>query len=158
MEHGYFVIHPNTITYNKYMRGLTYSICMALIMISAVLACAGPEGTNPVSLDKAFTLRPGQTAELQAESLSVRFIRVTADSRCPRNVQCVWAGEVTSEVAVTDPETTRKLTIVQGATGSDGAKTVYKNYEMLTTVQPYPVAGEAIPPDAYRMTFTIKKL
>lgn len=27
------------------------------------------------------------------------FVKLTSDSRCPENVQCVWAGEVTFEVA-----------------------------------------------------------
>ena len=34
------------------------------------------------------------------EDLEVRFVEVVEDSRCPKNVNCIWAGEVTILVEV----------------------------------------------------------
>lgn len=42
-----------------------------------------------------FKLRIGQTAKFTNEKLRVTFIRVAEDSRCPINVTCVWAGQIT---------------------------------------------------------------
>jgi hypothetical protein len=143
----------------KYMKRLILGFSMTLAAFSLVLACAAPPATVPVSLDKPFTLAPGQTAQIQGEALSIRFVGVTADSRCPRNVVCIRAGDVTSEVEVTDAIGTKLLSIVQEASGNGGAKTVFKNiYELTTSVEPYPVSGQTIPPLNYRMNFTVKKL
>ncbi len=130
---------------------------MALVLASALTACSVPAADIAVSPGRAFTLAPGQTARVRDEALSIRFVRVTADSRCPRNVVCVRAGDVTSEVEITDAIGTKLLTIVQEATVDSGAHTVYKDYELTTSVEPYPVSGQTIPPLNYRMTITVRK-
>jgi len=140
------------------MRSFIYSFAVAIVFVLLIISCTGPSGAITVSLDKAFTLSPGQSAHIQGENVSIRFIRVTADSRCPLNVQCIRAGDVTSEVEITSDGTVKILTIVQEGSGSEGAKTVYANFRIDTTVQPYPVYGSEILPQDYRMTFTIKKL
>lgn len=38
-----------------------------------------------------------------APGTQLRFLRVVNDSRCPKDVQCVWAGEVTIEFELKSP-------------------------------------------------------
>lgn len=38
-----------------------------------------------------------------APGTQLRFLRVVNDSRCPKGVQCVWAGEVTVEFELKSP-------------------------------------------------------
>lgn len=57
---------------------------------------------NPlyVNLDEKFMLPAGQSAVVKAEGLTFTFIEVLADSRCPRDVVCVWQGEGVISVKV----------------------------------------------------------
>jgi hypothetical protein len=49
---------------------------------------------------REFRLKAGRVLTLDGGGLRVRFLRVSSDSRCPADVDCVWAGnaEVLFEV------------------------------------------------------------
>jgi hypothetical protein len=79
----------------------------------AALAAAGLAGTaaaqtEPVVLVHAeppsvvrgavASLPLGGTVRVEGTDVHVTFERVVQDSRCPRNVTCVWAGEATVEL------------------------------------------------------------
>ena len=79
------------------------SALAALAVLFSLAACqpqsraATPEATPGIVIlgfgDEA-TVTPGT---------QLRFLRVVNDSRCPKDVQCVWAGEVTIEFEVRSP-------------------------------------------------------
>lgn len=80
----------------------------AVLVLSALLplslaACAsgiagdgtagGSDGTDAKVADgRSFTLRPGQSVTL-ADDSRLRYVRLVNDSRCPPDVECVWAGD-----------------------------------------------------------------
>src|SRR5688500_18294200 len=78
--------------------GMRYLLAASLLA-SVYAGCNG--GAAPVSipggpsvaLGQEFTLGPGESVSLADGVLSVRFERVTEDSRCPRGVNCVWEGD-----------------------------------------------------------------
>lgn len=80
------------------MRPTTVLTLSSLILLAA---CASPSGDTVMAaaqtraFDQPFTLAPGDSVVVGAEHVRVAFDRVTADSRCPRDVQCIWAGEAT---------------------------------------------------------------
>ena len=37
-------------------------------------------------------MRVGETVSIDGENLSVTYDRLLEDSRCPEDVQCIWAG------------------------------------------------------------------
>ncbi len=47
----------------------------------------------------------GESVELPDMAIGVFFDRVVEDSRCPANVQCIWAGQVVIELTVTEADT-----------------------------------------------------
>lgn len=47
-----------------------------------------------------FTLAAGQKAFLKTDKLNVEFVSVLEDSRCPENVDCVWAGNAKVQIKV----------------------------------------------------------
>lgn len=49
-----------------------------------------------VQVGQTFELKPGQTAQLG--QLQIAFRGVSQDSRCPSDVQCVWAGDATVRI------------------------------------------------------------
>lgn len=85
-------------------------------------------------------------------SVSITPKSIVSDSRCPTNVQCIWAGTVeiraVAETKVGHGEHTFKLNEPQ--TFGDFTIT-------LTNVTPSPKAGEKIPDSAYRFSFEVKK-
>ena len=69
---------------------------LALAALVSALACTGcsslPRDGVQVALSQPFTLRPGERAALPQQA-SLRYVGVENDSRCPPQVQCVWAGD-----------------------------------------------------------------
>jgi hypothetical protein len=75
-------------------------------------------------------------------------LRVIEDSRCPSEVQCVWAGQVRLSVRIETGAgaSTRELTSGQGEPVADGSLT-------LVAVEPPTRAEVTIPPEIYRFGF-----
>lgn len=65
--------------------------------------------TTDVSLDQQFTLAPGQTARIPGRGLAIRFDSVSGDSRCPQDVVCVWAGDVSVHLTLTRDGASRSV-------------------------------------------------
>ena len=66
-----------------------------LMVLIAAFATAG-YAKEPESIN----VRLGQTQTADHGKVSVRFISVVEDSRCPMNARCVWAGNAKIKVAV----------------------------------------------------------
>ncbi|MCR4394996.1 MAG: hypothetical protein NUV31_11550, partial [Dehalococcoidales bacterium] len=54
------------------------------------------------SIGKEFTLPLGKTALLTTENLKITFEDVLGDSRCPKGVVCIQAGEATCKLSIVD--------------------------------------------------------
>lgn len=67
---------------------------LATLALTALLGgCAVPTNVGIRAADGAtVALGPGQTASL-ANGGALRYVRLVNDSRCPPDVQCVWAGD-----------------------------------------------------------------
>jgi hypothetical protein len=44
-------------------------------------------------LGELFQLKAGEKVDLVTPALSIQFVDVLSDSRCPKSVQCTWSGE-----------------------------------------------------------------
>jgi hypothetical protein len=84
---------------------LPLRLALAAALTSPLAACHPPvmasnEASNAApanSGDQApasVVLAAGESADL-GSGRQLKFLRVQNDSRCPKDVQCVWAGEVT---------------------------------------------------------------
>ena len=79
--------------------------------LAAVLTCLALAGcgtapaakSQTVDLGAEVTLAPGATVSVKAAEMQVRFVSVTEDSRCPRDVTCIWAGEVKVQIEIRVP-------------------------------------------------------
>jgi hypothetical protein len=77
------------------------AVLLALVIPLSGSACGkgnGAEGTDspaqataPVD-GKEFTLRQGEAIQLAGSQSTLHFVAVPEDSRCPADVQCIWAG------------------------------------------------------------------
>lgn len=61
-----------------------------------------PTTPNPAASNDLLVLGIGQSAEI-APATTLRLNRIAGDSRCPADVQCVWAGEVRLALTLTSP-------------------------------------------------------
>lgn len=114
------------------------------------------------------TLAPGEAVLVEQSAVRVRFVRVVEDSRCPRDVTCVWAGravvELTATVGEDGPERSVQLevgasaaasaTAAEGSSGS-GAAELFGFRFVAEALDPYPEAKEAVRPENYRLRLAL---
>lgn len=86
---------------------------LALAVLFSLAACQpqsraaapkaeSPPAPTPAATPGAVVLGFGDEATV-APRTQLRFVRVVNDSRCPKGVQCVWAGEVKIEFELKSP-------------------------------------------------------
>jgi hypothetical protein len=118
-------------------------------------ACATATGAvRPVGLNQETELAPGQS--VQSGALRVTFTRVGDDSRCPADVVCVWEGDASVKIEVSeqpgDP-VAREL----HTSGSAGARSItYGAFQIeLLQLTPQTRSQQPIPEKDYRLTLKI---
>ena len=115
-------------------------------------------GTLPALLNVQFTLAPGQTVRIQSESMDIRFVDVTGDSRCPQGVECIWAGQVSCAVDITKNNILNQVTLSDSAGSGASTGQDFQNYHIFFSVTPSPVAGKLIDAKDYRLTLTVSQI
>jgi hypothetical protein len=113
-------------------------------------------GNTSVTPSEPFTLALGETVSIANTAWSLSFDAVTEDSRCPVNVECVWAGQAVLHLTAARPGETEALTLTLGSEtmvpepiGDTGV------FLTVSDLQPYPVAGTPIPQRAYAITAVV---
>ena len=117
-------------------------LTLAAALVSALSGCI----TFRTVDDGITRARIGQT--VQVGGISVMPTRVVEDSRCPADVQCVWAGRV--RLAATVNGAPSELTLGVPASVAGAA---------LTLVEVYPAARKDTTyyPDEYRFGFSARR-
>ena len=80
------------------------STLVALAVMFSLAGCQAqskPE-SPPAPMPGSVVLGFGDEVTV-ASATQLRFVRVVNDSRCPKGVQCVWAGEVKIEFELNSP-------------------------------------------------------
>jgi hypothetical protein len=110
-----------------------------------------------VELDSEFVLQVNQRAQIESEDITVTFLNVTADSRCPADVMCVWQGQADIEVLVQkgDEESIVSLSIGGESTPEESIFDMY--LIQLIELAPYPYSTQMIQSDEYTATLKITK-
>ena len=86
----------------------------------------------------------------------ITFDEVTADSRCPNGVVCIWAGEARSRITITQGGIPHTLELIQPGF-SEQAQETFGEYTITHRLSPHPREGVAIAPDQYRLTLMVTK-
>jgi hypothetical protein len=138
----------------RHFRRSRVLILLSLLSLLGGAACGGsPTRPDQRPLGQPFELRAGASASLD-EALTVTFERVSADSRCPLDALCIWAGDAVVSVS-----------IAQGAGGwvrrelhidPSGSETSYSMDSIkLLALAPYPRSDRQIRPEDYVATFSV---
>ncbi len=132
---------------------------------SVSLACAGSgaavgsnnsSGTKVVAIDQDFGLSQGETAAIDGGALTVNFVKVAEDSRCPTGVQCVWAGNGAASLTIA-PSGASKFSVTLNTMLTPRTATASSYSVSLVGLEPYPKQGSTIPAASYIATLRITR-
>jgi hypothetical protein len=131
------------------MRQVFLGFCLVL-----VTACADSATGPSTPIDAPFTLRPGESRRIEGESLSIRFVGVFGDSRCPADAICIQGGSAEVRIAVTSGLAAEGYTLHTGtmAPVEHGGLTI-----ALVELAPYPFSSSPIAPGDYRATLRVSR-
>jgi len=79
-----------------------FSFLILFFSLSVVLA----QDEAPVSPQIAIRIDAGDTAI--SNDINITFLEVLEDSRCPKDVVCVWAGQAKVKVLISGPDIEEK--------------------------------------------------
>jgi hypothetical protein len=125
----------------------------AFLTCIALAGCVADAAQEPRAVERgaSVTLAPGEAVTVEGTALSVRFVAVTEDSRCPRDTTCIWAGEVRVSLDIRETsKPPRQVELNEG--GSADASNCHLT---LVGVEPQPVSSVKIAAGDYRVTLKI---
>ena len=136
------------------MRHAILWIGIVLLGVANLAGCA-PAAVKEAQLDQPFTLFVRQ--KVQVGELQIRFISVPEDSRCPEDVECIWAGNAKIVLGVSLKESTDETTLTINST-IDPREALYAGYRIrFVSLKPTPLSGRTINPAEYRVTLIVSK-
>lgn len=113
--------------------------------------------TIDANLDSEFLLQFNQSAEIKSEDITVTFLNVTSDSRCPSDVTCVWQGQAGIELDLRKGEEKSTVSLSIGGDSSP-EESIFDSYLIqLVDISPYPVSTKDIQSDEYAAKINITK-
>lgn len=140
---------------------LTVIVFLVILLIFSLMvsscAVAGGGGDITASLGQEFTLPVGEKASIEDEELTIKFVEVLGDSRCPAGVQCIQAGEAQCQLRFTYVGSPADMTIVQPGGGDVSATDYFIMYKIVFKLEPYPQAGQQIAASDYKLVMTVTK-
>ncbi len=135
--------------------GSLRSVCLFASILFVSSACKPDTPAAPSSpVNQQVVLAPGGTTAVPGGA-TIRFENVTADSRCPGDAICVWAGDAIVRVSVSSlgGASTYELHTVDQKPAQHGDLTI-----ALETLTPYPFASLGpIKPADYRATLRVTR-
>jgi hypothetical protein len=130
------------------------SIVAAALLVLSISGCSHYSPTVP-SEAVSVVLAPGQSVSYR--SLAVRFVGVTADSRCPADATCLqfWAGDATVVVEASGAGAQARHELLINDTSK--RRVSHGGFVLeLTALSPYPLASRPIAAGDYRATIVVR--
>ncbi len=135
-----------------------FKLCISMIIFCTLILLLSSCGSNEQNIGEEFTLHVGETADIRGESLQIRFIEISEDSRCPRDVTCVWEGRAIVNIEVVKGTISQKVDLVEQGLSDGSAKEQFGQYEFQFKILPYPEKAEVkIESGEYRLMLTVNK-
>ncbi len=126
---------------------------LLLLSFSLLLAKACDTGDDFI-LGESFTMEPGQELKNNTADITVKWVEVAEDSRCPKDTNCVWEGQAQISLLVNgDP-----MTLIL-RDGKPEEASMNRGGYVFEAVQldPYP-DGTVIDPTQYRLQLLVSSL
>jgi hypothetical protein len=142
------------------MKRLIAIITMIVVLLLPAVAFSCSSGGEEPAIVKAqlwepFTFGIGYTAEIEAESLKIKFVGVISDSRCPRGVECITAGEVKMRMLISIIDSPAEVILTQ--LGNSTATDYFLQYKLQFRISPITEKDKTIYPEQYSIRMTVTK-
>lgn len=139
------------------MKKKLVTISLWLVLNALFTGCFGKPSGITSALGQEFTLTPGDSAMLTGENLTITFEEIIEDSRCPKNVTCIWEGRVSAMLTV-EKNGNRGQTVLTAPGLTSGPFALkYEEYTLTFQVNPYPEAGKTINKGDYKLVLTVAR-
>lgn len=154
----------------SYLAALSLTLlCLQVPIFASTIGlaqyAAGATYASSIALGYPFKLTVNQIAYFEQADLNFRVVNVTEDSRCPSDVQCVWAGQVSilvEAIRASNGDVVGDFTVtIVGGGGpalDDSSTASVEGYVVkLASVEPYPVSTRTIQLSEYIATLIVFK-
>jgi hypothetical protein len=138
-------------------------LAAAMALISCVAGGIEGKATLPmeprtVRLGESFSLRIGEAARIEDVDVTVTFQEVSGDSRCPKDVTCIQAGEavvVLGMASTAGPSARLELAVPPG--GASPAATFESLQVVVLELEPQPESTKSIDASTYQATLRVTR-
>ncbi|MDH4062787.1 MAG: hypothetical protein OEW19_00195 [Acidobacteriota bacterium] len=134
-------------------------VVAAVVLTGCTLAEGlGPEPTSTSAADVGqsspaqIELQIGQNARVA--SVTITFVRVSDDSRCPRGVTCIWEGDATVELRIQPEDGAVELMSLHANPGFTQEATAARVRVRLVRLEPSPEADRPVAAGDYRVVLS----
>ncbi len=129
-----------------------------VLLVGLCLLAAQCEHLPTFQLEEPFTLKLGeQKMASEDNAMILHFSRVKEDSRCPSGVNCVWEGEVVTELILGKlGADTLDLTFRPGREKASVGRSMGYHFRLIE-VNPYPTKGVEMDSVKYNIVLEVKK-
>jgi hypothetical protein len=126
----------------------------AFVVVLMLCAACSPSGPAP-HLDQQFVLAPGESVRISGADVTIRFVAVQRDSRCPADAICIQAGEAIIRIEVLSAASAGKAYDLH----TDTMRPVLHDdlAIVLVALAPYPFASRPTQPGEYRATLRVTR-
>lgn len=134
--------------------------CCFLLVLFISLGCHSQKDV-PADKDATYSIALGET--LSIDSYTIAFVEVLEDSRCPKNMTCVWQGRARVKLII-EPETgpeEEQIVILGKLQQEEETNTVLvsiPNHALeLVALSPYPDANTEMDTKSYTLMIQLKE-
>lgn len=133
-------------------------LLVLLVFVSAGSCASGSAGTAlSQTAAREVVLARGESQRLADTDLTVFFETVVEDSRCPRGVNCVWAGDAAVRIRIDAPGAPPATHTLHTNEGSQREIAHGDLRIQLASLAPEPTPDGPPRPDDYRATLLIRR-
>jgi len=139
-----------------------FSFFVAVVVISmwemiAIAHGARSNQNTSARLGETFTIKFGEQTFIEVEDLTIAFVAVVEDSRCPADARCVWEGN--ARIVTTLSKINNKSVSVELNTSMRFPREgEYWDYKIkLIKLEPYPTTAKEIAQSEYRASLVLLK-
>lgn len=115
---------------------------------------------NKSQMQNLIYLNEGENKFFKEFEMNVGFQKVTEDSRCPKDVQCVWSGVATAEIQFTGTYTRPvnvKISTIDDSKKGYSKSAVFNGYKIsLVELNPYPKNASSKKADLGKHNITLQ--
>lgn len=119
-----------------------------LLVLVIILFSMGTNAQNEQAEPPKIAIKVPLESSVVVKGVTIKFLEVIEDSRCPKDVNCIWAGRAIVKVQVEANGEKSEKKIILGATrpGENKSQVLYSGKDFMLnglTLDPYPTAASS---------------